>query len=51
MEQFGHVLFGEQQGIAGEKLIAIQHYKRVLQFNDAQIALVFPATAHGTFVN
>src|SRR6266702_747043 len=46
MEQFGDMIFGEQQRVAGKILVTVEDYVRVRQFRDAQVGIGFPAGAH-----
>ena len=48
LKQLGDVLFGEQQRIAGEKLIAIKDHEGMLKFGDTHVGIIVPAAAHWT---
>ena len=48
MEQFGGMILGEEQRIAGKILVPVEYHVRVGEFDDPQVAIILPAPAHRT---
>jgi hypothetical protein len=48
VEEFGYMVLGDNEGVAGEKLVAVEESVTPLQLRDPEVGFIEPFGAHGT---